>query len=63
MANYNVDVIIENKYATDEEIAAIDKQVKDLVNECEKFAEESPYPETQQMYDMVYEQENYPFIS
>lgn len=58
-----LDIIIENKYATDEEIAAIDKQVKDMVAECEKFAEESPYPETQQMYDMVYEQENYPFIS
>jgi pyruvate dehydrogenase E1 component alpha subunit len=36
--------------------------VKDLVAECEKFAEESPYPETQQLYDMVYEQEDYPFI-
>jgi len=34
-----------------------------MVKECEKFAEESPYPETQQLYDMVYEQEDYPFIS
>ena len=39
----------------------INKRVKALVNECEKFAEDSPYPEVQQMYDMVYEQEDYPF--
>ena len=57
-----LDIIKEKKYATDEEIAAIDKEVKDMVKECEKFAEESPYPEAQQLYDVVYEQEDYPFI-
>ena len=36
--------------------------MNDLVAECEKFAEESPFPEAQQLYDVVYEQENYPFI-
>jgi pyruvate dehydrogenase E1 component alpha subunit len=41
----------------------MDKEVKVMVKECEQFAEDSPYPETQQMYDMVYEQEDYPFIS
>ncbi|MDB9748159.1 pyruvate dehydrogenase (acetyl-transferring) E1 component subunit alpha, partial [Polaribacter sp.] len=56
-------VILEKNYATLEEIAAIDKSVKAKVSECEKFAEDSPYPEPQQMYDMVYEQEDYPFIS
>jgi pyruvate dehydrogenase E1 component alpha subunit len=58
-----LDIIKEKNYATEEEIAAIVKDVKDRVNECEKFAEDSPYPEAQQMYDMVYEQEDYPFIS
>jgi pyruvate dehydrogenase E1 component alpha subunit len=57
------DIILEKKYATQEEITAIDKEVKEMVSECEKFAEESPYPEAQQMYDMVYEQKDYPFIS
>lgn len=57
-----LDVIKEKKYATDEEIAAIDKKVKDLVKECEKFAEESPYPEKNVMYDAVYEQKDYPFL-
>ena len=38
-------------------------RVKDLVDECEKFAEESPYPEKNVMFDAVYEQEDYPFLS
>jgi len=33
-----------------------------MVKECEKFAEESPYPEVSQLHDVVYEQEDYPFI-
>ncbi len=57
-----LDCIKENGYATDEEIEAINQKVKNLVDECEKFAEESPFPEVQQLYDVVYEQENYPFI-
>ncbi|MGS2737637.1 pyruvate dehydrogenase (acetyl-transferring) E1 component subunit alpha [Sinomicrobium sp. M5D2P17] len=57
-----LDVIKEKKYATDEEIEAIDKRVKDLVKECEKFAEESPYPDKSVMYDVVYAQEDYPFL-
>ena len=56
------DIILENKYATEEELKEIDKRVKAGVAECEKFAEESPYPEKNVMYDVVYEQEDYPFI-
>jgi pyruvate dehydrogenase E1 component alpha subunit len=57
-----LDIIKESNYATDAEIEAIDQRVKDLVEECEKFAEESPYPDLNIMYDVVYDQENYPFI-
>ncbi len=56
------DIILEKKYATEDEIAEIDKRVKDKVKECEKFAEESPFPEKNVMYDAVYEQEDYPFL-
>jgi len=58
-----LDIIKEKKYATDEEIAVMDKRVKDKVAECQKFAEDSPFPEKQQMYDMVYEQKDYPFLA
>jgi pyruvate dehydrogenase E1 component alpha subunit len=57
-----LEVIREKKYATDKEIKEIDKKVKERVSECEKFAEESDYPPKEQMYDMVYEQKDYPFL-
>jgi pyruvate dehydrogenase E1 component alpha subunit len=56
-----LDVIMDKKYATEEEIEVIEQRVKDLVQECVDFAEESDYPPVQ-LYDVVYEQENYPFI-
>jgi len=55
-------VIKEKKYAKDDEIKVINERVKSRVKECEKFAEESDYPPVQQLYDMVYEQKDYPFI-
>ncbi|MEM6718021.1 MAG: pyruvate dehydrogenase (acetyl-transferring) E1 component subunit alpha [Bacteroidota bacterium] len=56
------EVLLEKKYATEDEIAEMDARVKALVKECEKFAEESPYPAKNVMYDTVYEQEDYPFL-
>ncbi|MFV0248332.1 MAG: pyruvate dehydrogenase (acetyl-transferring) E1 component subunit alpha [Tenacibaculum sp.] len=57
-----LEVIKENNYASEQEIKTIDKQVKESIIACEKFAEESPYPDASLMYDAVYGQENYPFI-
>ena len=61
--SYVLHQIYENKWATEAEIKKIDQRVKELVEECEKFAEESPYPEKNVMFDAVYEQEDYPFLS
>ncbi|MEW7292242.1 pyruvate dehydrogenase (acetyl-transferring) E1 component subunit alpha [Aquimarina sp. 2304DJ70-9] len=58
-----LDIIKEKKYANDDEIATIGKRVKDRVAECQKFAEDSPFPEKNVMYDVVYEQDDYPFLS
>ena len=58
-----LDIIKDKKYATDKEIKEIDKGVKERVSECEKFADESEYPDKNALYDMVYEQKDYPFIS
>ena len=57
-----LEVIKEKKYLTEKEIQSINDDVKNQVSECEKFADESPYPEKQQLYDVVYEQKDYPFI-
>ena len=56
-------VILENDFATEQEISNIDRLVKSKVVECEKFAEDSPFPKKSVMYDAVYEEENYNFIS
>jgi len=60
--SYVLHKIYENKWATEAEIKKIDKEVRALVTECEKFADESPEPEINVMYDSVYEQEDYPFL-
>ncbi len=56
------DIILEKKYATEEDLLKIDKHIKEKVLECEKFADESSYPEKNLMYDIVYEQKDYPFL-
>lgn len=61
--SYVLHKIFENKWATEEEIKEIDARVRAKVAECEKFADESPYPKKNIMFDAVYEQEDYPFIS
>ena len=44
------------------EIEAINQEVKETIADAIKFAEESPFPVKQDLYDSVYEQEDYPFI-
>lgn len=59
---YVKDVLLEKEYATEDDIKAMDKRVKDKVKECEKFADDSAFPDKNVMYDVVYEQDDYPFI-
>ena len=56
------DILIQNSYASQEEISVMDTKVKERVVECQKFAEESPFPDINVMYDAVYEQKDYPFL-
>lgn len=56
-------VIQDKKYATEDQIKEIEKRVKDQIKECEKFAEESEFPDPSLMYDAVYEQKDYPFLT
>ncbi|WP_407690709.1 pyruvate dehydrogenase (acetyl-transferring) E1 component subunit alpha [Rhizosphaericola mali] len=55
-------VLKEKNYATDEDIAAIDKKIEEVVAECVKFAEESPWPDDSEALKDVYVDQNYPFI-
>lgn len=55
-------VILEKKYATEDELAKISNKVKEEVAECVKFAEESDYPDPAEAFRDVYEQQDYPYI-
>ncbi len=57
-----LDVIKENKWLSDKEIKDIQEWVKKEVQESIDFAENSPYPEPEELYEDVYVEENYPFI-
>jgi pyruvate dehydrogenase E1 component alpha subunit len=54
--------IKEKKFATDDEINAINKRVNDQVEESVKFAESSPWPNDDEVLKDVYVDQNYPFI-
>ena len=56
-----LDMIKKNKWATDKEIQAIQDQVKATVKEAVDFAESSPFPSNDSLYENVYAEE-YPFI-
>lgn len=55
-------VMQENGWIDEKGIEAMEKKVDDLVMECVKFAEESPYPEPEELYKDVYAEPDYPFI-
>lgn len=54
--------ILENKYADQQWFDQEDAEVKRIVDEAVKFAEESEYPNPEELYTDVYVQQDYPYI-
>ena len=54
--------ILENNFASQQEIDAIDAKINTVVEESVKFAEESPWPDDNEVLKDVYMDANYPFI-
>jgi len=54
--------ILENEFATEEELEAIDNRIKEEVLASVEFAESSPYPTPDELYKDIYAQEDYPYI-
>ena len=54
--------ILDNKFATEEDLNVIDKRIDDTVAASVKFAEESPWPDDDEVLKDVYVDQNYPFI-
>lgn len=54
--------IIKKKYASDKWFTEVEEEVKQIVNESVRFAEDSPYPDESELFKDVYAQEDYPFV-
>lgn len=57
-----LDVITTKKYATKKQIEEIEARVKAEIEDCVKFAEESPWPADEEVYNDIYLQKDYPFL-
>jgi pyruvate dehydrogenase E1 component alpha subunit len=54
--------ILDNKFATEAELKAIDDKITAIVDGSVKFAEESPWPDDSEVLKDVYIDQSYPFI-
>lgn len=54
--------ILEKKFATEQELDAIDAKIEGIVAESVKFAEESNFPDPSEALTDVYVQQDYPFV-
>lgn len=54
--------ILENNYADEQWFEKEEAEVKRIVDESVKFAEESDYPKPEELYTDVYVQKDYPYI-
>ena len=55
--------ILDNGFATQEVLDEIDRRIENIVEESVKFAEESPFPDDDELLKDVYVDQNYPFIT
>ena len=55
--------IIKSKWATEEELKAIDNEIKKRVADAVQFAEDSPWPDASEAYTDNYVESDYPFVN
>jgi len=48
------DLLLSGKHATEDDLKAIDKEIKDIVNKSADFAKESPEPDPSELWTDVY---------
>ena len=48
------DLLMTGGLATDEDLKAIDKEIKAVVNEAAEFSKESPEPDVSELYTDIY---------
>jgi pyruvate dehydrogenase E1 component alpha subunit len=55
--------IRSNKWMSEEQIEAVETDIKRVIEEAVVFAEESPLPTTDELYKDVYTQTDYPYVT
>lgn len=55
--------ILEHNFANEVDLKSMDDRLKAVVEESVKFAEDSPYPNPADIYQDVYSEPNYPYIT
>jgi pyruvate dehydrogenase E1 component alpha subunit len=55
--------ILDKKYANEKELEAMEESIEEEIKACVKFAEESPFPDDAAVYEDIYMQQDYPFIT
>ena len=48
------DIILANKYASEQQLKEIDKEVKDIIAEAVEFSESSALPDEKEIYTNIY---------
>ena len=54
-------VILDNNLATEDDLAALEAKIKEVVAESVKFSEESKFPDPKEAYTDVYAEDNYSY--
>jgi pyruvate dehydrogenase E1 component alpha subunit len=57
-----IETLKKNNWIDDSGIEMMETKVKAIVDESVKFAEDSPYPAAEELFNDVYVQKDYPFI-
>jgi pyruvate dehydrogenase E1 component alpha subunit len=52
----------ENNWIDDKGVEKMEQKIAAVVDECVKFADESPFPDASELYNDIYAEPNYPFI-
>ena len=55
-------IMLLKKIYNDKDFELINRKIKEQVNDSVEFAEKSPYPSKDDVYQYIYKQENYPFL-
>ncbi|MEZ5014201.1 MAG: pyruvate dehydrogenase (acetyl-transferring) E1 component subunit alpha [Chitinophagales bacterium] len=55
--------ILEKKYATQKELEEMEERIEAEIATCVEFAENSDWPDDAAVYEHIYTQEDYPFIT